>query len=560
MPLSRPLPLRARSPYPALTSADGLGFLRPRVHASSRAHGSGVGGRRETRMAAATASESIAPVGADRERTDARQGAEGAESSGKKTKAQPKENTREWENRARKRNVAFFYGYVGTHYQGNMINEDTAKGKTLEFVLFKAIHDMGGVLSTNFPDPKKVRLNRASRTDKGVHALANVMTLKLECPHNYWIDGKDGGDLVDAINAHLPEEVRVFSATPVTKGFAPRAFCNTRTYDFYIPAPVLGIGVDEATGACVDGEGVEKSLEKFNAEVLPLFTGFRPYHNFTVKRLYTKKHRDKLKTKLNEKHARMRMDRTNESGQGSGGDPKGGDGGSSLSQEEGPGQETPPPPGPGEAGEREVEIEKFCYNLRWFHSFNAKTRLDRAHYRNINSVTCGTALVDLAEGNQGPQKLALRVSIQGESFMYHQIRHMIGLMIAAYRKMCPTAFISAVLSAPANVVLPFAPAHTLVLKNLSFLPFAREDFHNRDEDDRLRMTERGKGIRREFEARSMRPALAAFLGHEDWTRFEEELRTWHENLPEDQVARFLATHDKWSAELREKREKAKTQE
>ena len=65
-----------------------------------------------------------------------------------------------------------------------MINEDTAQGRTLEYVVFKAIRDMGGVLPTNFPDPKKVRLSRASRTDKGVHALSNVLSLKLECPRH----------------------------------------------------------------------------------------------------------------------------------------------------------------------------------------------------------------------------------------------------------------------------------------------------------------------------------------------------------------------------------------
>ena len=72
------------------------------------------------------------------------------------------EEGKAWENRARKRNVAFFYGYVGTQYMGSMINEVSAPGKTVESVLFKALHDMGGVLSTNFPDPKKV--SRRSRT------------------------------------------------------------------------------------------------------------------------------------------------------------------------------------------------------------------------------------------------------------------------------------------------------------------------------------------------------------------------------------------------------------
>ena len=48
----------------------------------------------------------------------------------------------DWEDRPRKRNVAFFYGYVGTNYFGSMINEVTAPQKTVESKLFKGIHDM----------------------------------------------------------------------------------------------------------------------------------------------------------------------------------------------------------------------------------------------------------------------------------------------------------------------------------------------------------------------------------------------------------------------------------
>ena len=311
-----------------------------------------------------------------------------------------------------------------------MINEDTAQGRTLEYVVFKAIHDMGGVLPTNFPDPKKVRLSRASRTDKGVHALSNVLSLKLECPRNYWIDNKCGSDLVDSVNAQLPKEVRVFSATPVTKGFAPRAFCNARTYDFYIPAKVLGIEEDESGS-------VGQRLSEFNETVLPLFCGFRPYHNFTVKRLYTKKHREKLKTKLEEKHAKMRMDRNAER-EGTPPSEAGGSEGQAL-EEGGHGSNEVK-----EGDEREVEVEvvKFCHDLRWFRTFNSKTKLDRAHYRTIHSVSCDRDLVDLG-GNGKFQERALRVTISGESFMYHQIRHMVGLVVACFRGFVPPEFISA---------------------------------------------------------------------------------------------------------------------
>mmetsp|Transcript_2065 Transcript_2065/g.5633 ORF Transcript_2065/g.5633 Transcript_2065/m.5633 type:complete len:84 (+) Transcript_2065:579-830(+) len=70
------------------------------------------------------------------------------------------------------------------------------------------------------------------------------------------------------------------------------------------------------------------------------------------------------------------------------------------------------------------------------------------------------------------------------------------------------------------------------------------------------MTPAGKEIQQAFEVEQMLPALGSFVDHEDWSTFEEELKEWHGNLPEEQVAKFLATHETWSAALaKRKRER-----
>ena len=46
-------------------------------------------------------------------------------------------------------------------------------------------------------------------------------------------------------------------------------------------------------------------------------------------------------------------------------------------------------------------------------------------------------------GNRTFQERALRVTISGESFMYHQIRHMVGLVVACFRGFVPPEFIAA---------------------------------------------------------------------------------------------------------------------
>lgn len=42
---------------------------------------------------------------------------------------------------------------------------------------------------------------RAARTDKGVHAAGNVVSLKMCLPE---------GDVVKDINSHLPDQIRVW--------------------------------------------------------------------------------------------------------------------------------------------------------------------------------------------------------------------------------------------------------------------------------------------------------------------------------------------------------------
>lgn len=57
--------------------------------------------------------------------------------------------------------------------QGLQIQRDQPGG-TVEDVLQKAIYASGAILSSNYGDLHKIGWTRSSRTDKGVHALANV--------------------------------------------------------------------------------------------------------------------------------------------------------------------------------------------------------------------------------------------------------------------------------------------------------------------------------------------------------------------------------------------------
>ena len=70
---------------------------------------------------------------------------------------------------------------------------------------------------------------RAARTDKGVSAVGQLVSLKMlvEFP-NY--------DLIANINKHLPDQIRVLGYTKVTAGFDARKHCDKRRYEYVLPA------------------------------------------------------------------------------------------------------------------------------------------------------------------------------------------------------------------------------------------------------------------------------------------------------------------------------------
>src|SRR6201999_1498887 len=73
--------------------------------------------------------------------------------------------------------------------------------KTIEGDLFNAFVAAGAISKANSDDPKKSSLSRCARTDKGVHAAGNVISLKLII---------EDTDIVRKINENLPPQIRVW--------------------------------------------------------------------------------------------------------------------------------------------------------------------------------------------------------------------------------------------------------------------------------------------------------------------------------------------------------------
>ncbi|RMZ84634.1 hypothetical protein DV737_g1214, partial [Chaetothyriales sp. CBS 132003] len=128
------------------------------------------------------------------------------------------------EQRRPKKKVAVLIGYAGTGYRGMQFVDDH---KTIEGDLFKAFVEAGAISKANADDPKKSSFVRCARTDKGVHAAGNVVSLKLIV---------EDDDIVDRINHALVPQIRVWGIERTNNSFSAYQMVDSRIYEYLIPS------------------------------------------------------------------------------------------------------------------------------------------------------------------------------------------------------------------------------------------------------------------------------------------------------------------------------------
>ncbi|KAK7008253.1 tRNA pseudouridine synthase 1 [Favolaschia claudopus] len=129
-----------------------------------------------------------------------------------------------------KRMRALLIGFCGSGYKGMQIQQNA---KTIENALFDAMVRAGAVSQDNSDDPVKVGIHRAARTDAGVHAAGNVVSLKM-------ITNVPGvPDMTARINEELPPEIRLWGHIRVQNSFNPRTLCDSRKYTYFFPTYTL---------------------------------------------------------------------------------------------------------------------------------------------------------------------------------------------------------------------------------------------------------------------------------------------------------------------------------
>ncbi|XP_039430636.1 pseudouridylate synthase 1 homolog [Culex pipiens pallens] len=170
-------------------------------------------------------------------------------------------------SRVKKRKCIILMGYSGVNYFGMQRNPGT---KTIEEELLVAMLKNEWISDEAFKQPQQIQFQRAARTDKGVSAATQVVSIKL--PEN--LD-------IAALNKDLPEQIRVFAVKRVTKGFNSKSNCDARTYTYTLPTVAFAAHGEEVSVETY--RAPEDRIQKVQ-ETLKLFEGTKNFHNFTSRK------------------------------------------------------------------------------------------------------------------------------------------------------------------------------------------------------------------------------------------------------------------------------------
>lgn len=207
---------------------------------------------------------------------------------GNETEAKIQKTETETVQKIKRKNHAMLLGYLGKDYYGMQRNPGM---KTIEEDLIAALLKADLITTEHFENIRSINFQRAARTDKGVSAIRQIVSLKLPEKSDKTI-----------INKCLPDVIRVFGIKRVTKGFNSKNQCDARTYRYIIPTfafaledPTLlkvgeEVNEDERMEqlSTIDGKPYvdyrlsPESLNRLNS-ILKLMEGTHNFHNFTSK-------------------------------------------------------------------------------------------------------------------------------------------------------------------------------------------------------------------------------------------------------------------------------------
>ncbi|XP_056389156.1 pseudouridylate synthase 1 homolog [Hyla sarda] len=345
----------------------------------------------------------------------------------KRFKVDPEEQNKKYP----KRKVVLLMAYSGKGYHGMQRNVGSSQYKTIEDELVQALVLSGCIPENHADEMKKMSFQRCARTDKGVSAAGQVVSLKV-----WLID-----NIMEKINSRLPSHIRIIGLKRVTGRFNSKNSCDARTYSYTLPT--FAFAHKDSDLQDDRFRLGQETLDKVN-ELLALYKGTHNFHNFTSQK------------------------------------------------------------GP------------------W----------DPSAKRYIMEMHCETPFM------QGGLELAV-IKVKGQSFMMHQIRKMIGLVIAVVKGYAPPSIMQRSWREE-KVDIPKAPGLGLVLERVHFEKYNRrfgndglhESLDWADEEDKIETFKKEHIyptiIQTEIEEKSMESWLATLSIHDYDATSQEKTEVNHE--------------------------------
>ncbi|EDR27064.1 tRNA pseudouridine synthase A, putative [Entamoeba dispar SAW760] len=187
----------------------------------------------------------------------------------------PKEKEEEKKERIKKFKVAVIFSYVGRGYFGLMYLNNNPK--TIEGEIENAMYKAKCISEDNKHDLKKVGWSRCARTDKGVSAANNLISLKMGLDGNY----------IERINSFLPETIRIQDVVKVSHSFNAKTRVDSRTYEYIFPSYAIQKIDSEHPEINVEYNPQQEDVDYFNS-VISNYVKTHNFQNYTFNTKETK--------------------------------------------------------------------------------------------------------------------------------------------------------------------------------------------------------------------------------------------------------------------------------
>ena len=249
-------------------------------------------------------------------------------------------------------------------------------------------------------------------------------------------EARGGGE----ISQFLPDDVECFAVYNTPKSFQARRECIMRTYEYLLPARVLGaerarLGRDRAIGDV---------LRRLSA-----FVGAHPFHNYTRRSQYTREAKSNFGPKLRDARGKLAwrgqegatMDDASE-------DERAGEDDEDEEEERMASRTVRDATADDDGFPRHIgDRSRGTY---WLFETDHDDKIGPSHFRKIHDFVAGDDVERMEivseDGSTSLSEPFIRVSVRGESFMLYQIRKMIATAVAVSLGHCPLEFLPASLS------------------------------------------------------------------------------------------------------------------